>query len=53
VIEDRLTLRGMVLRVDGSEVYETTVTGSVNDAHDIGVRAGRHILERLPAGVLP
>ena len=48
-----LTLRGMVLRPDGSEVHEGEERGPVTEAREIGVRLGRRLLERLPPGFLP
>ncbi len=48
----RLSLRGMVLRPDGSEAFEVTRAGPASDAVSLGNGAGIELLERLPAGVL-
>lgn len=50
---DTIAFRGMVLRADGSEVFEIAETGAATESQRIGDRAGRALLERLPAGVLP
>jgi hydroxymethylbilane synthase len=52
-IEDgRLTLRGQVLREDGSECYDARLAGSPADAARLGAEAGRDLRGRLPPGVL-
>jgi porphobilinogen deaminase len=43
----------MVLRVDGSEVFEIEMGGAKNDAAAIGAEAGRRLLAQLPSGLLP
>ena len=43
---DRLTLRGMIAKPDGSEVLETTLSGSVANAEGIGQDAGHDLLDR-------
>ena len=48
-----LTLRGQVLRDDGSESFEITREGRPSEAARLGAQAGRALLARLPAGVLP
>jgi hydroxymethylbilane synthase len=48
----RLAFRGMVLRADGSEIFEIAMTGAVDDAELLGAEAGRGLLGRLPAGLL-
>jgi hydroxymethylbilane synthase len=48
----QLSLRGMVLRPDGSEVFDVQRSGPAADARAIGETAGRELLARLPAGVL-
>jgi hydroxymethylbilane synthase len=48
----QLSLRGMVLRADGSEVFDLQRSGAAADAIAIGDAAGRELLARLPAGVL-
>jgi hydroxymethylbilane synthase len=47
-----IAFRGMVLRPDGSEVFEVEATGAVADAQRLGAEAGRDLLGRLPPGVL-
>jgi hydroxymethylbilane synthase len=49
----RIDFHGMVLRADGSEAFEVRSTGDAHDAQAIGARAGRELLRRVPAGVLP
>jgi hydroxymethylbilane synthase len=41
-----LRFRGMILKPDGSEVFETTRTGSVDAAERIGAAAGRELRTR-------
>ena len=48
----RVDLRGMVLRADGSEVFEIRAGGAIGDAQRLGAEAGRDLLGRIPAGVL-
>jgi hydroxymethylbilane synthase len=48
-----LDLRGMVLRSDGSQTWETRESGPAEEAARIGATAGHALLDRLPAGVLP
>jgi hydroxymethylbilane synthase len=48
----QLSLRGMVLRPDGSEVFDVQRSGPAADARAIGDSAGRELLTRLPVGVL-
>jgi hydroxymethylbilane synthase len=48
----RLTFRGMVLRTDGSEVFEVEISGAADDAQRLGAAAGQDLLGRLPPGVL-
>jgi hydroxymethylbilane synthase len=52
IANGQLSLRGMVLRPDGSEVFEVQRSGPAADAVTIGESAGRELLARLPAGVL-
>jgi hydroxymethylbilane synthase len=52
IASGQLSLRGVVLRPDGSEVFEVQRTGPMADAVVIGESAGRELLPRLPAGVL-
>ena len=46
----QVTLRGTVLRPDGSQAYDEEVYGEVADAAVIGRTAGETIKARLPAG---
>ena len=48
-----LEFRGLVLRTDGSETFETRAEGSPDEAARLGEAAGRDLLARLPKGVLP
>jgi hydroxymethylbilane synthase len=48
----RVSFRGLIMRVDGSETYETRVAGSVADAQRLGVQAGQDLLARAPADIL-
>ena len=43
---DRVNFRGMILRVDGSEVHETTRQGDVRDAAKLGDDAGQELKAR-------
>ena len=51
-LDGRLTFRGAVFRVDGSEVFEVEAGGAPADAAALGEAAGRELLARLPKGVL-
>ena len=53
IARGRVDFRGLVLRPDGSEVFETQASGAVADASALGEAAGRELLARLPRGVLP
>jgi hydroxymethylbilane synthase len=48
----RLTLRGEVLRPDGSERFDIAGEGAPADAERLGRDAGRELASRLPEGVL-
>jgi hydroxymethylbilane synthase len=48
----QLSLRGTVLRPDGSEAFDVQRSGSAAEAGAIGKSAGEELLTRLPAGVL-
>jgi len=48
-----LAFRGLALRADGSQAFEIDGSGGTADAHGVGDDAGRRLLSRLPAGVLP
>ncbi len=47
---DRVTLRGTVLRPDGSQAFDEELYGSAVDAAAVGTAAGEAIKGRLPAG---
>jgi hydroxymethylbilane synthase len=49
---DRINFRGLILRKDGSEFYETQREGSLDDAERLGVQAGQELLARAPADIL-
>ena len=51
-VDGRLTFRGAVYRIDGSEVFEVAAAGAPGDAGRLGEAAGRELLGRLPRGVL-
>jgi hypothetical protein len=42
----------MVLRADGSEVFEVSASGPLGQESKLGERAGLELLGRLPSGVL-
>jgi hydroxymethylbilane synthase len=46
---DVISFRGMILRPDGSEVYETSREGSRKDAAALGADAGAELKRRAPA----
>jgi hydroxymethylbilane synthase len=46
---DALSFRGMILRPDGSEAFETSRTGSRKDAVALGADAGAELKARAPA----
>jgi len=52
VAAGRIAFRGMVLRLDGSEIFEVEASGPMADAARLGAEAGRDLLGRLPPGVL-
>ena len=47
-----VSFRGMIMRSDGSEIYETRLSGSVEEAERLGVQAGQDLLSRAPADIL-
>ncbi len=49
---DMLYMRGMVLRMDGSETFEAEGRAPQTEAAALGARVAQDILQRLPAGVL-
>ena len=53
IADGRVSFRGMVLRIDGSEAFETEAQGDMDEGAALGSRAGRELLARLPANVLP
>jgi hydroxymethylbilane synthase len=46
---DAISFRGMILRPDGSEAYETSRTGRRSDAVGLGADAGAELKRRAPA----
>ncbi|MDB5649342.1 MAG: hydroxymethylbilane synthase [Hyphomicrobiales bacterium] len=52
VSDGTLSFRGLILRSDGSESYEVKMSGPVEDAERIGIRAGNDLLSRAPADIL-
>jgi hydroxymethylbilane synthase len=46
---DAISFRGMILRPDGSEAYETSRAGSRRDAVALGADAGAELKRRAPA----
>ena len=52
IANGQLSLRGVVLRPDGSEVFDVQRSGPAPEARTIGESAGRELLTRLPPGVL-
>jgi hydroxymethylbilane synthase len=50
VADGTVTLRGLVLRPDGSEIFEETRAGASVEAGTLGQAAGAAIRARLPAG---
>jgi len=46
IIDGRLSFRGMILKVDGSEMHETGRTGALGDAVALGEDAGRELKAR-------
>jgi hydroxymethylbilane synthase len=49
---ERLTLRGMILRKDGSQAFEIADSGPAAEAETIGARAGAALLAKAPADIL-
>lgn len=47
--DDELWLRGLVARVDGSEVLTTEIRGSITDAYALGRQAGLELKGRTPS----
>ena len=52
IADGQASFRGMILRGDGSEWYETAATGPVEDVERLGVQAGNDLLSRAPADIL-
>jgi hydroxymethylbilane synthase len=46
---DAISFRGMILRPDGSEAFETSRAGSRRDATELGADAGAELKRRAPA----
>jgi hydroxymethylbilane synthase len=49
---EKISFRGLIMRADGSETYETRLTGFVEEADRLGVQAGQDLLARAPADIL-
>ncbi len=47
---DRLHLRGEILRPDGSEAFDSNVSGLASDAVALGESLARELLDRAPSG---
>jgi hydroxymethylbilane synthase len=47
---DQMRLRGLIARLDGSEVLHTDVTGTIADAETLGHDAGLELKKRVGAG---
>jgi hydroxymethylbilane synthase len=47
---DSLSFRGLILRTDGSESFETTRSGARRDAAALGADAGAELKSRAPSG---
>jgi hydroxymethylbilane synthase len=52
VTGDAVSLRGLLLRTDGSECYEAVRAGAADHAAQLGAEAGHDILARAPADIL-
>ncbi|MDB5596909.1 MAG: hydroxymethylbilane synthase [Hyphomicrobiales bacterium] len=52
VADGILSFRGLILRSDGSESYEVKVSGPIEEAERLGIRAGNDLLSRAPADIL-
>lgn len=52
IVDGRARFRGMVLRLDGSEIFEIEAESAPADARLMGATAGRDLLGRLPKGIL-
>jgi hydroxymethylbilane synthase len=46
IVDGRILFRGLIAMPDGSIKYETDAEGAVEDAHDIGLKAGQELKER-------
>jgi hydroxymethylbilane synthase len=47
---DKVAFRAIVLKPDGSQVFETAVAGPIGDAARLGEMAGRELAAQIPAG---
>lgn len=48
--EERLALHAIVLKPDGSQIFETEVSGPIADAARLGESAGKDLAAQIPAG---
>ena len=46
IIDGKIVFRGLIAMPDGTEKYETQAEGAVDDAKDIGFKAGQELKER-------
>ena len=49
IVGDALSFRGMILRPDGSEAFETSRSGGRREATAVGADAGAELKRRAPA----
>ena len=49
---DRVSFYGLVLRTDGSEIFDAHAEGNVSEASALGEGAARKILAAAPADLL-
>jgi len=52
LVSRRIDFRGQALRLDGSESFDISRSGGVDDAARLGEEAGRDLLRRLPRDIL-
>jgi len=47
IIDNKIVFRGLIAMPDGSEMYKTEAEGAIEDAKDIGFKAGQELKERV------
>ena len=47
IIDGKVVFKGLIAMPDGSEVYATEATGPIEDARDMGFKAGAELKERV------